>query len=642
MNIRKLLSQLKAHPESTTIDFSGFRPTPKFIRHLNNESARDMRIIARRIKIVHEKGNHEEDVKILCSKFNLVFLSRINDLNYVFIRKDSLTKYESENGVITISAYKGDSWFKDIDSKFSNDNIPTISELSQFYISLNEERKSEIDPIKLRTLDYSIHMLKQRYILDYFETELNEIFVLNSKVLIINKNTGEKTEFEIRPLRGLLSRIFKVYQKLGVVFYATTIVLIATYSLQSIQIDVIAPFINFNQYSHEIGDAIDWGFPITSIDDNMDPEQFIRFEILNSPIITEPGIVKVDYLVVDRSNNSREQSTTINVVDTTRPVLTPTNISNVIEFDDYRRFNYLRYVEASDNHRIDSLTYRLPYDVSPEAKPLGNYRITFNAKDPSGNQSSIDRTITIVDTVRPTFDLGSQRITVNFNDRNTFDYTKNAVNVFDNYDSSRVRLEYTTTYDYVNPGTHPFTISAIDVSGNRTSKNFTVSIVDTTPPFVRVVTDTTINVNNIGSFNPQALILETRDNHRVASISQSPLSVLSNRIGVVNFDTIVTDASGNRTVATTRVNIVDTTRPIVIILRPSSTYTNRIPSDLEIFAMVRASDNFDPSPRLTWSGSLLNSRNGTTNTIFITATDRSGNQTTVQVRITLINTSAVR
>lgn len=642
MDIRKLLRQLRIHSEVNTLDLSGFRPAPKFVRNLNNESAKDMRIIARSIKQVHEKGNQEEGVSTLCSKFNLTFLSNINDNRYVFIKKDSLTKYESENSVITISAYKGDSWFKDIDSKYSKDNVPSIRDLSRFYSSLDNEKNSEIDPIKLRTLDYSKYMLQQRYLIDYFETEFYDIYTLNNFALIINKASKEEIEIEIKPIRGILNRILKVYQKLGLVFYATTIALIAAYSLQSIQIDVIAPFINFATYNHEIGQVFDKSNPISSIDDNMESAFFINYEITNSPVLSEPGNVILRYIVADRSNNYREQTTSIRVVDTTRPVIMNSTVNNVIEFDDFRRFDYLRLVNATDNHRIDSLTYQLPYNISPEAKPLGNYAINFTAQDPSGNRTTFSRSITIVDTVPPTFNLSSPTITVNFNVARTYNYTQHAVNVNDNYDASKVRIESSTTYDYANPGSYPFTITAIDSSGNRTSRTLTVNVVDTTPPVVRVVPEITINVDNLSTFNPSSLVLETRDNHKVESITQSSRNILNNRIGNVNFETIVTDPSGNRTVAVTRINLVDTTPPRIQVVRSSNTYLNRIPTDQEIISMIRVTDNFDPNPVITWTGALNSSRSSTgfNNVITIIATDRSNNRSTTNVNIFIRDTIA--
>ena len=632
----KLIKQLKRNAVAESMDFSGFRPANKFIRHLSNESSKDMRIIAKLIKRVQETRNFD-DIQKMSERFNLTFLSDLQDSIFVFVKRDSLTKYESENGVVTITAYKGDSWFKDIDFKKSSDNAANIESLSQFYLSLLDEKQTLVDPIKIRMMDYSIFNLTEKHGIDFFESELYYIFTLNDLALIINKETKEQHQAEIKPLRGFFNKILNVYSKLGFVFYATMITVIAAYSLQSIQIDVIAPYINFGSYVHEVGNTFNLREPIQSIVDNMDSTQFIQIEVINNPNFSIPGRTTIDYRVTDRSNNTRLQSTQVVVEDTTRPSIVPTNISDIIEYDDYRNFNFLRLVTATDNHRVESLNYTLPFEGIPNYKPLGNYDVRYTATDPSGNVATFVRRVTVVDTVPPTFNLDNSTITVNFNEARTYNYTQHAVNVNDNYDASLVRLSFSTNYDYANPGTYPFVITATDQSGNRTSRTLNVQVVDTTPPVLRVANEITLNVDNIGSFDPSTLILEARDNHRIQSITQPSVDVLRNRIGLVSFETVATDPSGNRTSQTTRIRLVDTTPPRIQVLRSSDSYSNRVPSTQEILSMVRVTDNFDSEPTVTWTGSLRAGRlSAFTNTITIIATDRSGNRSTanVQIRIT--------
>ncbi len=640
MLIEKLIKQIKRMPEVEAIDFTGLKPSPKFIRHLSNESVKDMRIIAKIIKHVQETQNYD-DIQKLSERFNLVFLSEVNDSEYVFVKRDSLTKYQSENGVVTISAFKGDSWFKDLDFKDSSDTSSSIEAISQFYLSLMEERETTIDPIKLRTLDYSIHMLKTKYGLDYFESEFFRLFTLKDLTLVINKETKEQIKIEIRPIRGLLSKLINVYSRLGLAFYLTTIVLIVGYSLQSIQIDVIAPYINFQSYVHEIGDPFSPRLPIQSIVDNQDSIQFIDLEVINPPNLTQPGTTNVVYRVRDRSNNTREQSTQIVVRDTTNPVIRESNISDTIEYDNLSRTNFLNLINATDNHRIASIEYRLPYENLQGYKPLGNYNVTYTATDPSGNSSTFVRRITVVDNVPPTFNLDRSNITVDFDQARTYNYLQHAENVRDNYDSELVRLEYSTNYNYANPGTYPFVITAIDASGNRTSRTLNVQVVDTTPPVLRVQSDLTLNVNDVNSFNPSSLIIESSDNHRIQSVTQSSVDILRNRVGTVSFETVAVDPSGNRTSRVTRIRLVDTTPPVIRVVRNSLSFLNRIPTMEEIRSMVTVTDNFDSNPSITYTGDLrANNNSSFTNTITIIATDLSGNRSTANVQILLRDTIA--
>ncbi len=640
MLIEKLIKQIKRMPEVEAIDFTGLKPSPKFIRHLSNESVKDMRIIAKIIKHVHETQNYD-DIQKLSERFNLVFLSEVNDSEYVFVKRDSLTKYQSENGVVTISAFKGDSWFKDLDFKDSSDTSSDIEAIGNFYLSLMEEKETTLDPIKLRVLEYSIHMLKTKYGLDYFESEFFRLFTLKDLTLIINKETKEQIKIEIRPIRGLLSKLINVYSRLGLLFYLTTIVLVVGYSLQSIQIDVIAPYINFERYVHEIGDPFSPRAPIQSIDDNQDSLQFIDLEVINPPNLTQPGTTNVVYRVRDRSNNIREQSTQIIVRDTTSPVIRASNVSDIVEYDNLSRTNFLNLINATDNHRISTLEYRLPYENLQGYKPLGNYNVTYTATDPSGNSSTFVRRITVVDTVPPTFNLNRSNITVDFDQARTYNYLQHAENVRDNYDSELVRLEYSTNYDFANPGTYPFVITAIDASGNRTSRTLNVQVVDTTPPVLRVQSDLTLNVNDLNSFNPNNLIIQASDNHRIQSVTQSSIDILRNRIGTVSFETVAVDPSGNRTIRVTRIRLIDTTPPVIQVVRNSLSFLNRTPTMEEIRSMVNVTDNIDSNPSITYSGVFRANMNSSfSNTITIIATDSSGNRSTANVQILLRDTIA--
>ncbi len=633
MLIEKLIKQIKRLPEAEAIDFSGLKPSAKFIRHLSNESVKDMRIIAKIIKHVHETQNYD-DIQKLSERFNLVFLSEVNDSEYVFVKRDSLTKYQSENGVVTISAFKGDSWFKDLDFKDSSDTSSSIEAISQFYLSLVEEKETTIDPIKLRTLDYSIHMLKTKYGLDYFESEFISLFTLRNVALIINKETKEQINFEIRPIRGLLSKLINIYSRLGLVFYLTTIILIVGYSLQSIQIDVIAPYITFHNYVHEIGDPFNHRAPINFIDDNQDAEPFINFDVITPPNLSQPGITSIVYRVIDRSNNSREQTTQIIVRDTTSPVVRASNVSEIIDYDDLSRTNFLNFVNATDNHKISSLEYRLPYENLEGYKPLGSYNITFIATDPSGNSSTFDRRITVVDRVPPTFNLNRSTITVDYDEARTYNYLQHAENVRDNYDSELVRLEYSTNYNFADPGNYPFVITAIDASGNRTSRTLNVQVVDNVAPVLRVTSELTLNVNDVNRFDPSTLVLEARDNHRIQSIIQPSVDVLRNRLGIYRLETIAVDPSGNQTARTTRIRLVDTTPPVIQIVRSSLSLVNRIPTPQEIRSMVNVTDNFDSNPSVTYSGVFRANMNSSfSNTIMIIARDSSGNTSTVNVQV---------
>ena len=125
---------------------------------------------------------------------------------------------------------------------------------------------------------------------------------------------------------------------------------------------------------------------------------------------------------------------------------------------------------------------------APDLLPLGQTVVTFTATDATGNQSTAQGTVNVVDTTRPLLAVpgglkGEGDVTGGVYQTNT------AVRAF---------LEGSTAMDIVDPnpvvaddapnlfpvGDTVVTFTATDASGNQATAQATVTIVDTTPPLV--------------------------------------------------------------------------------------------------------------------------------------------------------------
>ena len=637
MGINRLINNLSRNEETSELEFGNFLPQERIDKYIKNESAGKMRLIAKSIKIFHENAS-SESLNELINRFNLEFLSQLHESAYVFVHHRTLTKYVSENGIVNITAFPGDSWFKEIENLDNSEGTTRLRMLADFYLQLKHEEEEIKDPIKKRVITYSRFKVVEKYNLDYFEFENYHVLTLRRNAILVNKDTNQTIELEMKPVRSLLDRTFLAVSKFGMAIYVLLIVAAAAYSLQASQIDVIAPYIDFKTYNYEIGEEFDLMQAINKLTDNIDSDSQLTVELLTPIDTSDPNVADVEYLVQDRFNNSRILPTQINVVDTTPPVIRASDTPSSIEYDNYRRYDYEELISASDNHIISTVEYSLPYFENNISKPLGNYIATFVVTDRSGNQSSYTREILIIDTVAPRFDIQTTNLVVDYNVRNNFNYSQNVTNVFDNYDSDEVTFRYSIQPNIVNPGSYPVTITATDKSGNQTQSTYTARIVDTTPPSLNVVSNLTLNVNQIGNFDPSSVYVSASDNHKIRSIEYQSRDVLRNKIGNVNFITTVTDESGNETSRSTTIRLVDDTRPTISRLQSSITISNRIPvafTDSSILGMVRVTDNADPSPRVFWQGTLVPGR---TSTITIYAVDWSNNISQVSVSVRLLDT----
>jgi hypothetical protein len=129
---------------------------------------------------------------------------------------------------------------------------------------------------------------------------------------------------------------------------------------------------------------------------------------------------------------------------------------------------------------------------------LGEHIVTLNATDEAGNIGSANVTVTIIDTIPPIVDAGSD-ITVEQESYAGTQVTLNGTAT----DICSTRFNFTwsendtvlvtetnvtdTTLTYIfSSGTHIVTLNATDMAGNTGAANVIVTVIDTTPPEINI------------------------------------------------------------------------------------------------------------------------------------------------------------
>lgn len=207
--------------------------------------------------------------------------------------------------------------------------------------------------------------------------------------------------------------------------------------------------------------------------DNYDGE--VTVTITDTINMTIPGNYKVIFTAKDSENNTTVIEKTVTVKDSTKPVIAITGEDPQI-------------VEVNTEYKATGVTVT---DDSGETIPLtinknnlnmnrlGTYTVIYSAKDSSGNETTVERTVKVVDTTKPV--IHANRTEVSFiNGKGTFDY-ENAVSVTDNYDTS-IRATYTGNVNANKIGTYKVTYSAVDSSGNKAEDVvITIKVTDYAP-----------------------------------------------------------------------------------------------------------------------------------------------------------------
>lgn len=208
--------------------------------------------------------------------------------------------------------------------------------------------------------------------------------------------------------------------------------------------------------------------------------------------------------------------------------------------------------------------------------------------------------------------------------------------VVDDTDSDLV-VNVTGTVDTATPGAYTLSYSSTDSAGNMGHATRMVYVADQTPPVIVLLGDNPMQVSLGGSFNDPGTTVS--DNFESGLTTHVSGSVNTNALGdyVLTYD--VSDSSGNAAISVTRtVQVVDTTPPSISLIGDS--YPEIEAGDSFVDAGVTVSDNADPSPTVTVTGTVDTTTPGSY-TLDYYATDGSGNvSSTVHRYVDVIDTTA--
>ncbi len=362
--------------------------------------------------------------------------------------------------------------------------------------------------------------------------------------------------------------------------------------------------------------------------DNIDGNITLSIVTGGLPINTNIlGTHTVTYDVNDSNGNVAIQvSRTVNVVDSTLPVITLSGSSPVtVEAGS-------AYTDAGatalDNYDGDLTSSIVTGGLPINTNILGAHTVTYDVTDSNGNAAiQVTRTVNVVDSTLPVITLsGSSPVTIEIGSL----YTDSGATALDNIDGDIT--SFIVTVNPVNTaiiGTYTVTYNVKDSSNNNADqKTRTVNVVDLTPPEI------TLNGNNpeiveVGSTYTDAGVTVT-DNYDTGLLATMTGSVNTAVLGEYILTYNAVDSSGNAAIMKTRtVNVVDTTGPEITLngnnpetVEAGSTYTD---------AGATVTDNYDTGLIPTMTGAVNTAVVGIY-TLTYNAVDTSGNAAIMKTR----------
>ena len=331
-------------------------------------------------------------------------------------------------------------------------------------------------------------------------------------------------------------------------------------------IDTVVPIIALlgdNPASIEVGNAyIDAG---ATAEDNNDGNIIGNIITVNPVDGNVIGSYVVTYNVADSAGNpATEVTRTVNVVDTTVPVITLLE-SDSVTLEVGTTYNDAG-ATASDNYD-GNITANIITINPVNSNTIGVYIVTYNVIDSSGNAAiEITRTVNVVDTTSPVIILlGENPITIPVNTA----YDDAGVTASDNYDGVITDNIVTVNPVDINTiGTYYVTYNISDATGNSADEVIrTVNIVDISTPIIILLGDNPVTIEIGITYNDAGATASDNVDGDITADIITVNPVNTNILGSYIITYNVSDSSGNSAPEVTRaVNVVDTTIPVITLL----------------------------------------------------------------------------
>ncbi|NWK05908.1 HYR domain-containing protein [Marine Group I thaumarchaeote] len=365
--------------------------------------------------------------------------------------------------------------------------------------------------------------------------------------------------------------------------------------------------------SVELGEAV-------AIDENG-----IQILVNNAPTLFPLGSSTIIWTAIDNGGNSASAIQQVSIVDTTPPI-----IHSVPDITAEAVVPYDNIIELQEPSTDDLLGVISITNNAPQFFPVGETIVTWTATDVGGNTASIEQKITVVDTIFPTLqipnDVVIEAVSLDQNEVNLGEATST--------DNGEIVSITNDAPEFFSIGETIVTWTTIDSSNNFSSLTQLVSVIDTTAPEILPLEDITLEASSVDAN------IVNLDNPIVSDIQDTTIYIVAPDVFPIGETTVTwtaVDASGNSSITTQIVTIVDTTKPGLSIPDDQTVEASSLDETLVDIGQAEAHDTTGISsithnaPDVFPLGSTL---------IAWTATDNHGNITTAYQKITVMDATS--
>ncbi|MCF8254839.1 MAG: T9SS type A sorting domain-containing protein, partial [Bacteroidia bacterium] len=349
------------------------------------------------------------------------------------------------------------------------------------------------------------------------------------------------------------------------------------------------------------------------------------------------GANVVTFTITDQSNNSRIVNVNVNVLDSIKPIALAQNRTIYLNGLGTTSITASEVNNSStDNVGIANLSLS---QTNFNCNNLGANNVVLTVTDASGNFATASAIITVVDSIKPT--LSANNLTVYINSLGFASITTAQATSSSSDNCSSVTMSLSqSSFDCSDLGVNSVNLTATDGSNNSSSASFVVNVLDSLKPNVFVNNNLSIYLDANGTVNltPAEIDGGSTDNCSIALMSLSKSSFNGSNLGSNVITFTVTDQSNNFRTVNVTVFVRDTMVPIIkakdLALYLGSTGVVSLTTTM---VDDGSTDNVAITNR-SLSKSFFNCQDVGVNNIHYTIRDASGNESTIPVNITILDT----
>ena len=321
--------------------------------------------------------------------------------------------------------------------------------------------------------------------------------------------------------------------------------------------DTIDPEITLNGNATdtvEVAQGSTYSDPGVTITD--DSGEMIPAVVTGSVDTTRVDRYVLTYTATDSSGNDSNVSRTVNVVDTTLPVV---SVIGANPLDLLIGETYIEYNATVVDNSGESLIASVESNTVNTSKK-GSYEVVYLAIDASGNKGRATRVVNVLDRTAPVIKInGANPMYIDQYD----DYTELDANVTDN-SGETIDAVISGTVDTSTVATYTLTYTATDSSMNESTATRTVHVLDKTAPEIVVSGDNPYTAEVGTTYtDPGVTATDAVDGNIDVDMNTTALDMST--IGVYTVTFSAKDSAGNEATASRNVNVTDTTPPELIL-----------------------------------------------------------------------------